>query len=826
MKKKILKISLIILAIIIAFSLNNVNAATSWGGSNKNLTLNVDYATNNTTGVIEIDIPATSDTSVAGILVGCPNNHYMISGVNLGSGNIVTGWVQRSKSSETVYSGNAKLRINVGQTGTQQITIIAQDPGGNDWGTITSPTYNTVTVVCSYSSAFRTAAEKLGITFSDNNTSYNLDNINVYPTNYDYFEAIIDAKASYDNLNSSEKATLNSWISSKSTYSTFDQMYTAADNYLTSLANAFVTVDLQNQTTATRNNYNTIINANTAWTNLKTKVQNRVKSNFVDYPTLLVEAKAYQFIDTYNADNSNNPKLTKEVDKLILTSYPDAWNALDSDVKTRVWELIKNTNAVNGARTSSGVSDYPTWIAYVQDDLDLRNAEEFVNRNNLSNFDLNKFKVNNYIDIVNEGNEELAKSIVGPVTTDYNTLNENAKSKSATDTDMGSSFETIKTAAQNYLDAIDARNFINNNQLRTQFPASVDNLTTEEVEELEKIATKIVGLNNEYSELTTGAQDKVMGELGVTDFQTIIDNAQSFLDDLNDAKKFIEDNKLDKEMTTELAEAILDLDEENKFDDLSQRAQSMVNLILGKTFDELVIEADKYLDKVANDFIENNNLNKELTKQIASNTVELGDDFNGLSSDTVKARVLAKLGVESFDKVIEEAQEYLDNTAAQEFYDNYLDGMEAEKIVSGKDAWNKSSEKVQEKINKLLNDNDVNEKYPELLERAIDALNERAAQDFINDKLTKNSEVIKEANTSNAKQIIKAEEAYNLLSDEVKAKVNSKLTNVADTTYPELLKAAQDLQKNPKTGDSVVLMIGLLVVSSVGIIATRRRKRK
>ena len=152
--------------------------------------------------------------------------------------------------------------------------------------------------------------------------------------------------------------------------------------------------------------------------------------------------------------------------------------------------------------------------------------------------------------------------------------------------------------------------------------------------------------------------------------------------------------------------------------------------------------------------------------------------------------------------------------------------MEAEKIVSGKDAWNESSEKVQEKINKLLNDNDVNEKYPELLERAIDALNERAAQDFINDKLTKNSEVIKEANTSNAKQIIKAEEAYNLLSDEVKAKVNSKLTNVADTTYPELLKAAQDLQKNPKTGDSVVLMIGLLVVSSVGIIATRRRKRK
>lgn len=822
------------------------------------------------------------------------------------------------------YNGNAKLNVNVGQTGVQYVTVTASYWGSNDWGSIPSPSYNSITVICSYSAALRTAGEKLGVTFSNSNTVYNIDNINVFPENLDKFEDIIEAKALYDNLNSCEKALIDSWISTKSSYSNFTALYNAANAYLTSLANAFVTTDLQNETVATRTNYETIINANTAWTNLKTIVKNKVISDFVNYPDLLISAEAYKFIDTYNVDNSNNAQLTKEVDKLILTSYPDAWNELSNDVQARVWSLIENTNAVKGAVTSAGVTNFAEWIEYVQNDLDLRYAEEFVNRNNLSNFDLTKFEVNNNIDIVNEGNSELAESIVGAVSEDYDSLNDNAKAKTATDTDMGTSFETIKSAAQNYLDSLSARSFINDNKLKTAYPETVEALTLDEINELEEIAKNIVGLNGAFDELTEQVKEKVLNELNVTSFQDVIDNSQNYLDDLESARKFIEDNKLDQTMTNEIAEAILDLAEENAFDTLSERAKSIVELMLGKTFNEVVDEADEFLEKSsddfisdnnlmsvvnsdigkemiaerktvmllsrglsqeaqdsdeltkeiaenavaldddfsdltprvqervlaklgvanaggfdtvgdiaqefldeteANEFIEDNKLDEDLTKQTASNIVGLADDFEKLSNDNVKEKVLGKLGVEDFEEVIEEAQEFLDNVAAKEFYDNYLDGLDEEKIVAGKDAWDNSSETVQGKINKLLNDNNVKETYPELYAKAKDALEEKAAQDFINNYLTKDSEVIKEALASNAKQIIDAEDAYKLLSDEVKERVNTKLTEVANTTYPKLLEAAQDLIKNPKTGDLSGIMIIVLVVSILGIVITKRKRK-
>ena len=263
----------------------------------------------------------------------------------------------------------------------------------------------------------------------------------------------------------------------------------------------------------------------------------------------------------------------------------------------------------------------------------------------------------------------------------------------------------------------------------------------------------------------------------------------------------------------------------NAYNGLNNNSKAKTAPIIGMTFEHLVDVAQDYLDEIAADkFITNNSLDKDLTKSVAKVIIDSEDDFDKLS-DTVKEKVLTKLGVDSYDEIIDFVKFYLDCIAAEEFYDNYLDGLDEEKIVSGVDAWNSSSKNVQDLINDLLNYNDVEETYPELLEKAKDALNEKAAQDFINEYLTKDNEVIKESTRSNAKQIINAEEAYNLLSDEVKEIVNAKLKEVSNTTYPELLKAAQDLQKNPKTGDISRIMMILLGVSVLGIVVTRRKRK-
>lgn len=141
------------------------------------------------------------------------------------------------------------------------------------------------------------------------------------------------------------------------------------------------------------------------------------------------------------------------------------------------------------------------------------------------------------------------------------------------------------------------------------------------------------------------------------------------------------------------------------------------------------------------------NLTPGAQTKVLSILVEPEDDFDAI--------------IEIAQEYLEDVQEYLDNAAAKEFYDNYLDGLDEEKIVEGKDAWEKSSEAVQEKINKLLNDNDVEETYLELLEKATDKLNE---------------------------------------------------------------KEAEESAKNPQTGDLSPIMMVLFVVSVLGIIATRSKK--
>ena len=296
---------------------------------------------------------------------------------------------------------------------------------------------------------------------------------------------------------------------------------------------------------------------------------------------------------------------------------------------------------------------------------------------------------------------------------------------------------------------------------------------------------------DEFNAISERAKGKVLEQLNVTTYQQVIDKAQDYIDILN-AKEFIDENNL----------------------------MAVVNSEIGQE----IINAN-------NNIIETAGLSSEakastvLTKEIAQNALTLKDDFENLS-ENAQAKVLEQLGINDFDTVIEIAQAFLDETAAQEFYDKYLEGLDEEKIISGQEEWNSSSQEIKTRINRLLNENGIDSTYPELVQKAKDTLDERAAQKFIDDNLTLNDgSVIGKATNSNYKQIINAEDDYNALSDNVKEKVNAKLKQFSGTTYPELLLAAQQLQKTPKTGDKIWIPVTVLAVSTLGIAITIIRKR-
>ena len=839
MQKKTLLMALILIIMISIATC--VNAAT-WGGSTTvsstvnytrtitGATLSMTYGEVDGYGnlITRLSIPLSSNESQSGtIKAGCPANHYSMSLVNADSNGIITGLDTTSTT-----NGGEKLIVNALKTGTQTIHIITNNTS-TDWPEGVNTYDNVVTVIAYYSNNFQAAAGALDITFNENKTVYYDDNINIYPENNDKFEAIINAKSKYEALNPYEKARLDAIISSKSngTYANYTALYNAADAYLTELARTFITSTsvngLKGNTVANKNNCETIINAQTEYNGLKNIVKDRVNLlltsapsaqysgySSVDYPTLLENAQAHKFIKTYDIDTPD-VNLSKTKDEKILDSEINSeykYSDLDSGVKAKV-DLFLNSEVGR---------NYETQIAYVRNHLEQTLADSFVDNTFLSDYEdlagtksLRNYNKNTELDQeATDMYEDLANKIIGDVDTEYNSIisnqyvNEDSLKQKIDNAIVNSDYNSILAAAEDYLADLEAaRDFVEEHKLN-------DDLTVE-------IAEDIITLENAISDARVQAMvEEIIGET----MEEKIQEADDFLTGLAD--KFIEDNELNKEFTKSSATNIVNNLKDN-YDNISSNiVKDRVDQKLEKTIDEIIEDAQEFLDETeANEFIEENKLDEELTKQIASNILKLGDKFDNLSNDNVKAKVLEKLGVEDFDEVIEKAQEYLDTVAAQEFYDNYLDGLVEEKIVAGKDAWSNSSTVVQDKINKLLNDHNVKETYPELLKNAIDALNEKAAQEFINNNLTKDSEVIKEANTSNAKQIINAEEAYNLLSDEVKAKVNAKLKEVSNTTYPELLKAAQDLQKNPKTGDLSRIMIVVFVISILGMIATRRKRK-
>lgn len=358
-----------------------------------------------------------------------------------------------------------------------------------------------------------------------------------------------------------------------------------------------------------------------------------------------------------------------------------------------------------------------------------------------------------------------------------------------------------------------------------------------------KIDTPVVNLTKEidetilnsktaWNDLPTDVQNKVNSWLAAnndnndntyTDWMVTVQNnldqrnAEIFTSTYN-LKNFEKSN-----LSENIAKKIVD-EIANEYNKLTKNAQNKADAIIGMNFYNLKNDAQYYLDDLAAEkFVTENKLNDTMTETLAYNILTLSDDFDALK-DNVQDLVLNKINKNNFDELMKIAQDYLNYSEAMKLYKNYIEGLSSTKIVAGEEAWNNASDEVKTIIDEYLETIGIDKTYSELLVNAKLELNNIAAENFINTYLTlDNGTVISEANNSNYKKIINAEEYYNLLTEEVKALVNEKLQKVSNTTYPELLTSATNIVKTPKTGDITTIVAIVLVISIFGLICIKRK---
>ena len=392
MKNKTLKLVLIlILTIGLALSLTNiVNADVSWD----NTTLTVPYGDSTTSISLEEHINRTNaannmdrhsilSTSGLSILTNIPNQYYS--------------------------------NINVDSTagiGEQEITIRFEPNQGSFYPSYSSSYYTTITVYCEGSQNLKTVIEGLNGSMANLHT---LNTDNVFTTldglSVNQIGAIADNLSQYDSLNDAEKALVDDIVSNSFTtdpyaYSNYTQLANGAEAYLRALANQFIKNELEPSYSsidynleATSENAKTIINAENAYDNLAPRIKDLVNSLLsTDYPTLLLNAKAINFVDKYDINAS---ELSIETDNKILDSK-DEWETLSDDVKNLVEGIINNS--------------YEDRMNEVQDDLNHRLAEEFI-ANHLTLDDGT---------VIVEANNSNYKKILGALD-DYNALSDEVK---------------------------------------------------------------------------------------------------------------------------------------------------------------------------------------------------------------------------------------------------------------------------------------------------------------------------------------------------------------------------------------------------------------
>lgn len=284
-------------------------------------------------------------------------------------------------------------------------------------------------------------------------------------------------------------------------------------------------------------------------------------------------------------------------------------------------------------------------------------------------------------------------------------------------------------------------------------------------------------------------------------------------------------------LTGEQLEAIIDAEDE--YNSLVDAEKAIVDNLIAEnlyiSMSDLLDYAESALDDMASDFVKATKLNEEVPENLEDyrarlvNAIGMDDDFNKLSP-RAQRKALNKLSNEdneynSWDEVKERCKKNINLVDAKLFLNRYVDynngNLNEDLILLGEDTWNNLSEEAKSIINEVLKGTEGIEKtYPELLLRA-------KANKFINDNLvTDDGNVIVESNNSNYKKVLEAKDAYDALSDDVKEEVNRILTQIGNTTYPELLDYAQKLEPTPKTGDMAVAMIVVSVISILGFAVT------
>lgn len=263
---------------------------------------------------------------------------------------------------------------------------------------------------------------------------------------------------------------------------------------------------------------------------------------------------------------------------------------------------------------------------------------------------------------------------------------------------------------------------------------------------------------------------------------------------------------------------------------------------------------DTFDDAVAQDFVNAFTKGKDgLYKEINSDNADQilgGKEFWAEMTDEQKAKANALIAagtdgeIATYDDYVLACEKFV-KEEADKFVKNYLTGEDGqmykeataknyEQILSGKSDWDKKSQAEKDAINAALKANG-GKSYEELLKLA-GGIKENS-DSFIKKYLTgSDGQIYKEATRQNYQQILSGKEAWDKMSQDEKDAINAMLVANGGKTYEELLKTAQDIEKQiaaenakkiAKTGDDAMAglysLLGL--VSLAGIVMMTRKRR-
>ena len=259
-------------------------------------------------------------------------------------------------------------------------------------------------------------------------------------------------------------------------------------------------------------------------------------------------------------------------------------------------------------------------------------------------------------------------------------------------------------------------------------------------------------------------------------------------------------------------------------------------------------------DAVAQDFVNAFTTGKDgLYKEINSNNADqilAGKESWAEMTDEQKAKANALIeagtdgAIATYDDYVLACETFV-KEEADKFVKNYLTGEDGqmykeataknyEQILSGKADWDKKSQAEKDAINAALIANG-GKSYEDLLKLSGEI--KENSDSFIKKYLTgQDGQIYKEATRQNYQQILSGKEAWDKMSQDEKDAINAVLVANGGKTYEELLKTAQEIEKQiaaenakkiAKTGDTAMAGLYALLglVSLAGIVMMTKKRR-